>query len=207
MSYSDFIINRLLQSESDWENPFCTWCNPLYVVIIPKVIALLSILSSTYIIKTILYDTPKNKRNAYHRIMIHMSILDILFSGLIHFIGSWAMPTGTAPLSSGNLKTCDAQGYLSLALSIACPMCNASLSTYYNLIIKYGWHDNKINKIEKWLHIIPSTVGFVIAIVPLVAKLYVPGMWGCWFGNTQYPLGCDSDETCVRGWNSQYYFW
>ena len=93
------------------------------------------------------------------------------------------------------------------ALSVAGPLCNASLSTYYNLIIKYGWSDHKLKRIEKWLHIVPTMLGSLIAIVPLVAKLYVPGTWGCWFGNTQYPMGCDSAETCERGWNSNYYFW
>ena len=93
---------------------------------------------------------------------------------------------------------------LAQALSVAGPLCNASLSTYYNLIIKYGWSDHKLKRIEKWLHIVPATLGSLIAIV---TRVYVPGTWGCWFGNTQYPMGCDSAETCERGWNSNYYFW
>jgi len=202
-----YLFQRLLQSSSDWDDPYCTWCVPLWLIIIPKVVASLSIVSSSYIIKNVVCDVEKNKRNAYHRIMVNMSVLDIIFSIVPHFIGSWAMPVGTAPLSAGNLSTCDAQGYVATALSLAGPLCNASLSTYYNLIIKYGWSDHKLKRIEKWLHIVPATLGSLICIVPLVAKLYVPGTWGCWFGNTQYPMGCDSAETCERGWNSNYYFW
>jgi len=90
---------------------------------------------------------------------------------------------------------------------ITIPYLNASLSTYYNLIIRYNWSDGQIAKVEKSLHLIPWALGVLLSVVVLVAKQIVPGTWGCWFANIQYPPDCDSAETCVRGWNSSYYFW
>lgn len=75
------------------------------------------------------------------------------------------------------------------------------------MIIRYNWSDGQIAKIEKSLHLIPWLLGVLLSVVALVTKQIVPGTWGCWFGNTQYPPNCDSAETCVRGWNSSYYFW
>ena len=88
-----YLFQRLLQSSSDWDDPYCTWCVPLWLIIIPKVTGGLSMLSSSYIIKNCLFDVQKSKRNAYHRVMINMSVLDILMSGLVHFIGSWGKST------------------------------------------------------------------------------------------------------------------
>jgi len=117
------------------------------------------------------------------------------------------MPEGTAPFSAGNLATCDTQGFFLQLLATAVPWCNGSLSTYYNLVIRLNWNDKKIEKIEKWLHAVPILLGIVFASIPMAAKLYVPGTWACWFSNNQFPAGCDSADTCVRGWNSWYYFW
>lgn len=183
----------------------CSWCIPPWLVIMPKVFGSLSFVCSAYLIKLVMAE---KKKNTYHRLIITMSILDMFYSLWAHIIGSCAMPEGTAPFSAGNIQTCDTQGFFITFLGIiSVPMLNASLSTYYNLIIKYNWNNARIEKIEKWLHIVPILFGIIIAIIPLAANLYVPGTWGCWFANTQYPLGCDSAETCVRGWDSAYFFW
>ena len=75
------------------DDEYCSWCVPTWIVIMPKVFAAMSVLCSSYLIKTVIFD----KRTTYHRVMINMSIIDIIFSTLVHFWGSWAMPVGTAP--------------------------------------------------------------------------------------------------------------
>eukprot|EP00573_Skeletonema_grethae_P008935 CAMPEP_0201692366 /NCGR_PEP_ID=MMETSP0578-20130828/5278_1 /ASSEMBLY_ACC=CAM_ASM_000663 /TAXON_ID=267565 /ORGANISM="Skeletonema grethea, Strain CCMP 1804" /LENGTH=387 /DNA_ID=CAMNT_0048177727 /DNA_START=314 /DNA_END=1477 /DNA_ORIENTATION=+ len=181
-----------------------TWCVPTYVVILPKITGGISAICSAYLAKLMISE---KKQTPYHRLLLNMSIADIISSTFVHVIGSWMMPRGTAPLSSGNLITCDVQGFFGQILLITMPYLNASLTTYYNLIIRYNWTDGQIAKVEKSLHLIPWALGIVLSVVVLVAKQLVPGTWGCWFGNTQYPPDCDSAETCVRGWNSTYYFW
>jgi len=180
------------------------WCVPAYVVIIPKITGAISLICSAYLAKLMISE---EKKKPYHRLLLNISIADVLSSSVVHIIGSWMMPAGTAPLSRGNLDTCDAQGFVVQIILITIPYLNASLSTYYNLIIRYNWSDSQIAKVEKNLHIIPWLLGVLFSIIVLVAKQIVPGTWGCWFGNTQYPPDCDSVETCVRGWNSSYYFW
>mmetsp|Transcript_1565 Transcript_1565/g.3482 ORF Transcript_1565/g.3482 Transcript_1565/m.3482 type:complete len:90 (+) Transcript_1565:228-497(+) len=85
----------------------CSWCVPEWLVIFPKVVGGISLLCSTYLIRLVFVTTTtttnnnnssslsssqnqtKKPRNTYHRIMINISVLDILYSTWAHIIGSW----------------------------------------------------------------------------------------------------------------------
>ena len=104
-----------------------TWCVPTYVVILPKITGGISAICSAYLAKLMISE---KKQTPYHRLLLNMSIADIISSTFVHVIGSWMMPRGTSPLSSGNLVTCDVQGFFGQILLITMPYLNASLTTY-----------------------------------------------------------------------------
>lgn len=104
-----------------------TWCVPTYVVILPKITGMISVISSAILAK-LMISSPNKK--PYHRLLLNISFADILSSSIVHVAGSWLMPQGTAPLSRGNLATCDAQGFLVQIIIVVIPYLNASLSTY-----------------------------------------------------------------------------
>ena len=114
-------------------SPECTytseyaWCVPTFVVILPKITGGISVAGSAYLAKLMISE---KKKKPYHRLLLNMSIADILSSTLVHVVGSWMMPQGTSPLSRGNLATCDAQGFIVQIILITIPYLNASLSTY-----------------------------------------------------------------------------
>ena len=81
------------------------------LAIVPKVTGTLSLLSSSYIVKDVLQD-PKKRYNTYHRIMLGMSVGDIVWSFNAFILGSWPAPNGSRLYALGNMQTCDAQGFV-----------------------------------------------------------------------------------------------
>ena len=57
----------------------------------------------------------------------------------------------------------------------------------------HGWKENKILKIEKYMHAVPITFGMVTAIAALVLEQYNPANWDCWIA--PLPEDCTSSHT------------
>ena len=89
------------------------------LAIVPKCAAALSLLGSGYIT----YDVLRNKRNeicgrlrttraTYHRLMVGMSITDLMMSAGI-FMSTWPMPSEVPNVwgNVGTIGTCSAQGF------------------------------------------------------------------------------------------------
>jgi len=72
---------------------------------------------STFGSSLILSDIAKKVRNGketdpYQRIMVGMSIFDILYSFFLFFLGTWMAPVETGSLwAKGNMASCTAQGF------------------------------------------------------------------------------------------------
>eukprot|EP00957_Ditylum_brightwellii_P082387 6264303-Ditylum_brightwellii.AAC.1 len=87
--------------------------NELIVAIFQKTGAFLSILGSSLIVS----DVAKKVRNSketdpYQRIMVGLSIFDILISFFFFFLGTWMVPKETGWLwAVGNTSSCSAQGF------------------------------------------------------------------------------------------------
>merc|ERR1740139_1937769 len=123
-----------------------------------------------------------------------MNISDLLCTSIVHVIGTWFVPKGTAFWSAGNEHTCDIQGWsLTLFMSYAL-LYNAGLSIVFLLIVRYSWNEEDFRKCS-----------YVILCSPplLVTLLFIPclryykymnyiGGWTCNF--TPSPPGCSGME-------------
>ena len=117
------------------------------------------------------------------RLICAMSIVDLMVS-TVWFCTNLFLPpifktTLGFPWASGNQASCNAQGFL-VQSSIASVLYNATLSTYYVLVIKYNWKNTRLAKIEKYFHIIPLSFGIVTATIALSLGLMNPADWDCW---------------------------
>lgn len=134
---------------------------------------------SAYIIQDVLRNPIKRSESIYHRLMLGLSIMDILSSFFLWMISSWAMPKGSYLWAVGTLTTCDICGFLGMIGWIGSPLYNCSLATFYLLQLKLYWVERRMKKIEKWLHIVPWVVSLMLATAGLVSKTIGPGYGYC----------------------------
>ena len=166
------------------------------LAVAPLPTALLSITASALIITNILHQNSE-KRNSYHRILLAMSLFDILFS-LSACLQMFLMPAATSPrlTAMGNPASCTAVGAL-VQLSFATYWYNGVLSVYYLLTVVYGWSQDKIRRVaEPAWHTVCVSFALVTATLGLVFGWYseLDIGFGCWVND--YPRGCEVlDET------------
>merc|ERR1712038_222883 len=143
----------------------------------------------------------KRSESTFHRLMLGLSISDLLSSFFPFFLSTWPMPQGYLKYAVGSVTSCDVVGFFFAFTCFTCPIYNCSLATYFLVRLKYNWQDCQIKAMEKWLHIIPWLVGMVPAVVGLVMKAFGPLNFHC--GVTpSYPIDCDKPESsieCKRG--------
>ena len=153
--------------------------NTAFFAILPKITGALSTVGSGYIIQDVLKD-PRKRRRTYHRLMLGLSISDFISSFFVNFLSTWPMPKGYLKYAIGNVATCDMVGFLQVLTGFfTTPLYNCSLATYFLVQLKYNWRDGRITKMEKWLHIIPWSVGLIPAIVGLAMKAFGPITFIC----------------------------
>jgi hypothetical protein len=141
----------------------------------------------------------------YHRIVLGMSIVDVLFS-----MGSAAGPLAV-PASAGDdmvfgihgtTATCTAQGAASQLLG-AVVLYTAALNTFFMLKICYNVSDAVMSRrYEPWLHAIPLVYSIATTSTGIAMQIFNPMIpysdLGCWIA--AYPKGCFlRPETCTRG--------
>ena len=169
------------------------------LAILPKISGTLSFLGSTYIFQ----DVARSKRRRskpYNRLILALSTFDIMAS-VANIMSTWPIPEGTPGVygAIGTTGTCTAQGFFAETGNITTPMYNCMLCLYYLLIIRNGWSESHIRRIEPYLHVAPLVVGWTMGIVGLPLTLYNPSGWLCWYA--PYPGNClnDADIPCERG--------
>lgn len=173
----------------------------LALAITPRVGAVLSIPSSMFIISEAISDHQKGKGTAIQRALVGMSVVDVLAS-FAWGLSTWAVPEGTTPLARGNVVSCNFQGFL-LQFAIGAPLYNCSLSLYYVLVIRYNWTNERLAKIERFVHafIITFTLGTSIAGLPLT--MYNNFGTVCWVMGSPQECGnssaSPSENPCDRG--------
>ena len=96
------------------------------------------------------------------------------------FLSTWPIPRGEACLAAGTTMTCTAQGFFNQTAALTTPTYNISLAIYYILVIVKGWKENRVSKIEKYLHAIPILAGLGTGFAGLALKLYNGAGWICW---------------------------
>lgn len=171
-----------------------------YFVLAPKISGTLSVVGSSYIIQDVLRDPQKRKKFS-SRIMLGLSVMDVLSSFSAFVLTSWPRPAGSMPWAVGTVETCDASAFFTTIGFFGVPLYNCALVTYYLVQLNYGWPDRKIKAIEKWFHIVPWSVGVLVAIAGVATKSFGPFQSICWV-TRGYPEGCyveGSGVRCIRG--------
>lgn len=186
------------------------------LAVVPKFSSILSLIGSTWIAIEVLTGTHNrnvlNRTHPYHRLLLAMSIYDILES-IWNFVSSWAIPRGTEGVYKplGTTATCSAQGFF-LTLSVAVPIYNAFLSLYYLLVINYRMTDTMLKRrVEPMMHLVAFIWAFGTALTSAFMGLLNNANLWCWIA--PYPAGClDSwrygdKGNCERGDNAWIYRW
>jgi len=137
-----------------------------------------SILGSSLIIYMVFSDRKKKLVRPYHRIMLMMSIFDVLQSTSM-VISVAAFPYDSGILGAkGNNHTCIAQGFF-LILGCAVPLYNSCLNIYYVLTIRYNVSSERFLKLEPILHMISILAPLSIAIICATHESTMPRVALC----------------------------
>ena len=138
----------------------------LTTIIIGRMTATLSILGSSLIIYMIVSDRKRKLVRPFHRLVLLMSIFDVLQSVSMVF-ASAAFPKESGIYGAkGNTQTCAIQGFF-MILGMSVPLYNACLNIYYVLTIRYGISPERFTKFEPTLHVIAILLPLYIAIPSL----------------------------------------
>jgi hypothetical protein len=163
----------ILEEEGGWDES-----QIVHITILQRIMGTISLIGSSYVIQRVLRNEQKRK-HTFHRLMVGLSFSDILSSFFVHILSTSPMPKGYHVFAVGSLATCDAQGFIMTLSFNATTLYNCSLATYYLVQLKYNWINRRIKALEKWLHIVPWSVGLVVAIFHLVSKSYSPTSFMC----------------------------
>eukprot|EP00956_Cyclotella_meneghiniana_P035354 scaffold114268_cov37-Cyclotella_meneghiniana.AAC.4 len=187
------------------------------IIIIRSTSATISMISSCCIIRMIMKSQDRLS-TTYHRLLLGMSVGDILFSLPLITFAAMA-PTDLSYMvwnARGNQATCTTAGFfvtigVYLTLFYSC-----SLNIYYLILIKYNKSESYIRKkVEPFLHGIPISLALIWSIIGIVNKIYNDGGTGSCLTATYNPPHCDGYEDgevregftipCGRGQGEVFY--
>eukprot|EP00979_Chaetoceros_neogracilis_P014948 scaffold5132_cov215-Chaetoceros_neogracile.AAC.4 len=176
--------------------------------VIPTVTSIISFCASALIIYIIARSDRNSYTATYHRIMVFMSIADMLSSFAIS-LTTIPMPKDVNEVYSfdgnsyGTVVTCEIQAItyvLGIRLSAGASIC---LSVYYLLTIRYHVSHEVITRcVEPTFLIVTLLVAIIRPIFLLLRRqLYNPTPLMSWCTMGEFPLGCSEDdgEGCIRG--------
>ena len=173
-----------------------------YGIVIPAITASVSAISSTLIIVMIIFRTSKKLKSTYHRLMVGISLSDIMSSTAIAFnflpwpkdvINYYDNMTACRlirlPLY-GNTASCAAQGFFIMFGSTAAMWFNLSICLYYSLNLgkMMRYEEMRRNGIELALLVVPFIVSSVISFVALFLKMFNPTLGSPWCTFSKYQM-------------------
>lgn len=170
----------------------------------PMPFAIISCLSSSYVIYHIVRQQPTKLKRMYHRLVLAMNIA-LLPLSITYLLGPLAVPQGEEYFiaAAGNVNTCTAAGFIALMLSLTVPAYYGSLGVQAYMSIKYEFKEQKYKWIELPLHLLAWVVPAGIASVVAATENFNPVGSGC--SIAAYPQGCELDTNddveCIRGGN------
>mmetsp|Transcript_19034 Transcript_19034/g.38453 ORF Transcript_19034/g.38453 Transcript_19034/m.38453 type:complete len:517 (-) Transcript_19034:1632-3182(-) len=180
------------------EGPLYTDKQKELLIRIPWFSGPISVLASTTIVFMILWDRKLKLRFLYQRLLLAMSIMDVMGSGSMSLGG----------ILTGTVGTCEWQGFM-LQFPVSVALYNLSLCVYYHLLICNEWKPATIKRyrVEICMHAVallyPLGFGFVaLAFDSFNPMLSIPA-W-CSFSETPYDCNKYDDVDCVRG-NNYFY--
>ena len=153
------------------------------LVIMPKVTGLVSLLFSGLVIFMVCSNQDYRSKT-YHRLLLGISCVDVSSSFWLG-LSTWPIPKETGIKgASGTTASCSVQGFFT-QFGIASSFYNASLSIFYLLVIRYGWREDQIRKIEPFLHALPVMWGLSTAIAGLSLTIFNSANLWCWIAPYQ----------------------
>jgi len=160
------------------------------LVIIPKISGLISMLCSIAIIRDLIRGPCAKREQMASKVLIAMNISDLLFTCIVHVIGTWFVPNGTAFWSAGNEHTCVIQGWSSMLFYSYALVYNATLSIVFLLLVCYSWSEEDF---RKWSYFILGSPPLLVTLLFIPCLRYYKymnynGGWNCIF--TPSPNGC-----------------
>jgi len=153
------------------------------LVIIPKITGLMSILGSIAILRDLLKGPRAKLERMTSKVLIAMNISDLISTSILHVIGTWFVPKGTAFWSAGNEHTCDIQGWSNALFVNYAVGYNAALSIVFLLIVRYSWSEEDF---RKWSYVILCSSPLLVTLLLIPCLRYYkymnyPGGWMCYF--------------------------
>ena len=97
------------------------------IFIIPKIGGTLSIICSAFVDQDVL-KLPERHAKMTNRVILDLSISDIIFSTSAHIFGTWPVTQVLVHGSSGNQGTCTAQGLLMIVSGLCAAVYNMTLA-------------------------------------------------------------------------------
>jgi hypothetical protein len=173
---------------------------------IVRVVGSLSAISSAVIIIIILRSESKLS-TVYHRILLMMSISDI--------VTSTAMALTTLPMpkdmiytqfegtSIGSTFTCELQGFFYIIGASSTMTYNVILCIYYLCSIRYGYTEVEFQRcLEPILHCLNFVFSGTNAIIQFAGDLFNPSPYNAWCATDTYPYYClmgyeKVDDSCL----------
>lgn len=109
---------------------------------------------SLFIVQHVL-SSRKRRSAPYHRLLLGMSISDCI-GNLVFFAGTWPIPKESNVYGAmGTEFTCTVQGFFDQIVGTATPGYNIVLSIYYLLVVRYGWNEHRVKRVEPYMHAYP----------------------------------------------------
>jgi hypothetical protein len=176
------------------------------LAILPIPSAILSILGSSAIIYRALKSREQRKWTPYERLLLAMSICDIIASIAIS-LATFLRPQETSSWvwAFGNDASCSAIGFLN-QLSFSAMLYNGMLSIYFVLTARFGFKNAYIAKcVEPMMHFIAIGYPLITATSGAMLGVYgeVAAGLGCWVTN----YGCDENgENCISQVIACFYY-
>ena len=168
--------------------------------IVPIFTGGLSVFGAFVILRELVVDHQTKRGNSISRMLMSLSVANMMFSSGI-MMSTFASPAGLDYIwgNVGNTQTCELQGFLLILGHIASPMFTTALAYFYVLLIRYGYPDQALQKIEVLVHTVLWIIALTIAVAPLYLDMYNNKFETCWIAES--PGGCsiNSNVKCERG--------
>ena len=194
--------SRLPLVENEW-----TETQKIILALAWKICGMLSLVGSIYVIHDIIGNPERRKMklpHIYNRIMIGMSVSDLLTTISAFILSTWPIPRDTLHDdivwgNVGNTLTCDIQGAVIQFGALCGIFYYLFLTIYFNLFVRYSWTEMKLRIYEPFMHGVAILFPAFTAGWSVHLKLMNPTPSFCWINS--YPINCETSEEveCIRG--------
>lgn len=188
--------------------------NAKIIAILPKCTGSVSLVCSALLINHLVH-TPGQLSKVSNRLLLGLSVSDMLYTFIMPFLSSWMVPSDLFDAygnevnvfqNTGSVRTCTMQGTIDQFAAKTSWMYNAELAFAYLVAVRFRRGERMLDRFEPLLHAVPVILGLLAAVIPLPYEAYNhAGGAFCWIAPS--PGKCESVEkgdggqACQRGKN------